>query len=146
LRLDECDHGLVGAWVKRQFAHGQHRRRTVELGLLFDERDRPDESPGELVAARSPEVGREHSGRAASGATSSVDANAQGFRVGQQAVDVGAPRARGVGDGAVERGAGSVPEGELGSGREIREVDQEICALGRRQHETLLRDRDGRLE
>ena len=60
LRLDERDDGLVGAWVEDELAHGQHRRRALDLGLLFDERDRADDGAGELVAARPPEVGREH--------------------------------------------------------------------------------------
>jgi hypothetical protein len=85
-RLDERDTGLVRAGVENEFPHRQHRRRVLALGLLFDERDRPDEGTGELVAARSAEVGREHSGHAATGAASLLDANAQNFRVGRQAL------------------------------------------------------------
>ena len=146
LRFDEREDGLVGGRVEGQLAHGQHRRRALDLGLLLDERDRTDEDSGQLVSARPPEVGREHPRDAASAATSLADADTQHFRVRQQAVEVGVPRPRGVDGAAVERSDGGVPEGELGPECEIGEVDQEVCALGGREHEALLRDRHGRAE
>jgi hypothetical protein len=125
LRLYERDRWLVRSRVENEFAHREHRRRAVHLGLVFDQRDRPDHRAGELVTARPPEVGREHLRHASSGAATSFDANAHHLRVGQQALQVGASCPRGVGEAAVERCCGGVPEGELGSRREIGEVDQE---------------------
>ena len=98
LRLDERDDGLVGAGVGDELAHGQHRRRAFDLGLLLDERDRADDGAGELVAARPPEVGREHLRHAAPGAASLADADAEHLRVGQQSVEVGCAGGRGVGE------------------------------------------------
>ena len=146
LRFHERDEGLGGGWVGGQLAHGQHGRCAFDLGLLFDERDRADDGAGELVAARPPKVGGEHGWHAVSGAASLCDADSQHLRVGQQAVEVDAAGGRGGDDGAVEGRGGGVPEGELGSGRQVGEVDQEIGALGRCQHETLGRDRHGREE
>ncbi len=83
---------------------------------------------------------------AASGAVSLLDANAQDLRVGQQPVEVGPSGARGIGAGAVEGSPGGVPEDELGPDRKIGEVDQEVCALGGREHEALARGRHGGLE
>ena len=113
---------------------------------MLDERDGADDGAPELVVARPLEVGREHLRDAAAGAAPLADANAQDLWIGKQAVDVGLACLHRVGEGAVEGSRGRVPESELRCGREIREVDQEICPLRGRQHESLARNRDGRLE
>ena len=146
MRLDQRDGGILCTGVEDELAHGQHRRRAVDRSLLLDERDRADDGAPELVAARPLVVLREHLRDVPAGAAPLADANAQDMRIGKQALDVGLACLRGVGEGAVEWSRGRVRESELCSGREIREVDQEIRSLRGRQHESLARNRDGHLE
>ena len=56
------------------------------------------------------------------------------------------PAVAGSTERAVERRSGGVPERELGAGGEVGEVDEQVGALGRREHEALGGQRDRRAE
>src|SRR3954470_19776006 len=69
------------------------------------------------------------------------------LRVGQQAVEVRGVSGAGGGVGAaVERGGGGVEKRELAAGLEVGEIDEQVGALGRRQHQSLRRHADGSAE
>ena len=75
------------------------------------------------------------------------DAEAHHLRVREQAVEVRSVAGVGGGEGAaVERGGGGVEQRELAAGLEVGEIDEQVGALGRREHEAVRRHADGSTE
>src|SRR5439155_18877637 len=117
-----------------------------DLGGSLDKRDRADDAAGQVLLACPLKVRSEDRWNRIPGAAPADDAQSEHLWVGEEALEIAVPGGRRVGERAVERRPGGVPQGELRPRREVGEIDQEVGAFGRGEDESLRRDSHRREE